>query len=327
MRKRYRTITLALASLLPLASSFAADIKLVKAVSGHFELYTTDNEAAAKAALTHFETVRGYLLKTTNSQDPFQNPVRIVGFKSLGEFSSYRPRNVESDKAFAVTNADRTTIVMAGLKKEFYEYGVLQYATLFLDRTASNLPFWLRLGLSQLYSTLSPENGQISIGSAPYRSYRAGSMPDLNMSVLMGLRSRDVAGDKQADSFYATNNSTSASLAATKGMDTISNALTQDFPLITFRVTHMLMFKKEYAAKFGAFVSALSQGQDSAAAFGTVYGQSLTGVGQDLALYFKLPSHAVVTIAFQLEKPVTPQVSQLSPGDSAPILAELKTAR
>ena len=48
---RFSTVVLGLASLLPLANSFAADPKLVKAVSDHFEIYTTDNEASAKAAL------------------------------------------------------------------------------------------------------------------------------------------------------------------------------------------------------------------------------------------------------------------------------------
>ena len=203
MRKRYRTITLALASLLPLASSFAADTRLVKAVSDHFEVYTTDNEAAAKAALTHFEMVRAYLLKAIHSQDPFRNPVRIVGFKSLGEFSPYRPRNVESEKAFALSDAEHMTIVLAGLKKEFYEYGVREYVTELLGRAAPKMPYWLKLGFSELYCTLHMENGQLMLGSSPNRDFHSVTSPDLlNMSVMFSLNG-GVTRDKGAIDFLS----------------------------------------------------------------------------------------------------------------------------
>ena len=173
MRVRYATITLALTSLLPLASSFAADTKLVKAVSDHFELYTTDNEAAATAALTHFETVRGYLLKVTGGQDPFAAPVRIVGFKTPGEFNSHMPAGVTATKAFSEANAERVTIALASLKPEMYQYGAREYVTLLLNRTNPKMPYWLRLGLSELYCTLRLDNGHLVVGTAPTREFHS----------------------------------------------------------------------------------------------------------------------------------------------------------
>ena len=324
MRKRYRTITMALASLLPLASCFAADIKLVKAVSDHFELYTTENEAAAKAALEHFETVRAYLLKATNAQDPFAAPVRIVGFKSFGEFSSYNIKRDPGAKAFSEAGPARATIVMSGLKKEMYEYGVREYATLLLDRTAPKLPYWLKLGFSELYCTLRVENGQLMLGASPARDFRSSTSPDFNMSTLISLQAGS-HGNKGAADFYSS--APNPALGKQDSMGSIEASQTVDYPVLAWQLTHMLMFKKEYGSKFGAFVGALANGEDSVAVLGRIYGQSLAGLQQDLILYIKMASHIVVGLKFQLEKPVTPQVSQLSPGDSAPILAEIKAAK
>ena len=88
----------------------------------------------------------------------------------------------------------------------------------------------------------------------------------------------------------------------------------------------MLMFKKEYSPKFGQFVGAVSD-ENTDAAVEQVYGQSLAGLKQDLLLYIKLPSHQVVGLSFQLDKPVTPQVSELPAADSATLLAALKAAK
>jgi len=41
----------------------------------------------------------------------------------------------------------------------------------------------------------------------------------------------------------------------------------------------------------------------------------------------KMSSHAVAGLKFQLDKPVAAQVGQLSPADSAAMLAELKSAK
>ncbi len=324
MRKHPRMIALALAGALPLASSFAADTKMVKAVSDHFELYTTDNEALAKPALEHFETVRAYLLKATNAQDPFAAPVRIVGFKSFGEFGAYNTKHDPGVNAFSQASPARVTIVMSGLKKEMYEYGVREYVTLLLDRTAPKLPYWLKLGFGELYCTLRVENGQLLLGASPARSYRSSTSPDFDMGMLVTLQPGS-HGNKGAADFYSQ--AKNAAFGKQDGMGTIEASQTVDYPVLTWQLTHMLMFKKEYGSKFGAFVGALSNGEDSVAALGRIYDQSLAGLKQDVILYMKMPSHAVAGLKFQLDKPVTPQVGQLSPADSAAVLAELKSSK
>ncbi len=321
------------------AGSFGADTKLLKAVSDHVELYTTENEAAAKAALQHFEMARAYLIKSTGGRDPFSAPIRIVEFKSLGDFNDYKPKGAGDINAFAFSDANRITIVMAGLKKEAYENAMRNYVSALFNRAAPKLPYWLRLGFSELYCSLFEENGQVVMGTPPFRSYRSTSLPELNMSVLMSLKGSGPSNKGAAD-FNASEPNRGGGLASTDGgmarssafgaadgLDQIASQLTTDYPMITYQLTHMLMFKKEYSPKFGQFVNALSNGEESAAALNKVYGQSLDGLGQDLVLYWKLPSHMILKRAVQLEKPLAPQFTQLSAPDSAPLLNELKAAR
>jgi hypothetical protein len=327
MRGRYGAMTLALASLIPLASSFAAETKMVKAVSDHFELYTTDNDAAAKAALTHFETVRGYLLKAFHCQDPFGAPVRIIGFKSPGEYTPYIPKNGDlASKAFAETDADRVTLVMSSLKKEDYQYGVREYLTVFLNRVAPKMPYWLKTGFGELYCTLREDNGKLVFGSEPARPFRSTVSTDFDMAMMFSLKG-GISRNKGAADFYAESSQTSiANSKQGAAMANMESTSTVDYPLLLWQLTHMLMFKKEYSPKFGQFVGAVSD-ENTDAAVEQVYGQSLAGLKQDLLLYIKLPSHQVVGLSFQLDKPVTPQVSELPAADSATLLAALKAAK
>jgi hypothetical protein len=327
MRGRYSAMTLALASLIPLASSFAADTKLVKAVSDHFELYTTDNDAAAKAALTHFETVRAYLLKSLHAADPFTVPVQIFGFKSTADYESHVPKSGDlTSEAFSATAADRVVIGMSGVKKEDYQFGVREYATQLLGRLDPKMPYWLKLGLSELYSTLRPEEGMIVMGEQPTRSFHTQVSSDLDMQVMFALNG-GISRNKGAADFYAETSQTA--IANSKQGATMANleaTTTVDYPVVLWQLTHMLMFKKEYSPKFGAFVGALND-QNTDSAIQQVLGQSLAGLKYDLLLYIKMPSHEVLHVKFQLDKPVTPQVSQLNAADSAAVLAELKAAK
>ena len=324
MRIRHLAVTLALAGALPLASAFGAETKMVKAVSDHFELYTTDNEALAKPALEHFETVRAYLLKATNAQDPFAAPVRIVGFKSLGEFSGYSTKHDPGAKAFSTAGPEHVTIVMAGLKKECTEYGVREYVSLLLDRTAPKLPYWLKMGFGELYCTLHMESGQLMLGASPMREYRSTTSPDFNMDMLITLQAGSHGNKGAAD---INSRAPNAAVAKTDTMSSLESSLTVNYPVLTWQLTHMLMFKKEYGSKFGAFVGALSNGEGSVAALGQIYNESLEALKQDLLLYMRMGSHAVAGLKFQLDKPPASQVSQLSPADSAAVLAELKSAK
>ena len=326
MRTRYAAMTLALSSLFPLASSFASDTNMLKAVSDHFELYTTDNDDAAKAALTHFETVRSYVLHAFHAKDPFEAPVRLVGFKSAGEYEPYSRSVDPTRKAFSEAGAHRVTIVMSTLRKEDYQYGVREYVTAFLLRVAPAMPYWLRTGFAELYCTLREEDGRIKLGAEPARDYLHTITRNFDMELMFSLNG-GISRDKGALDFYTESSATGVPDAKVGAeMANLEATSMVDYPVLLWQLTHMLMFNKEYSPKFGAFVEAVCAGNTDAAVR-RVYGQSLVGLKQDLVLYIKMPSHAVVSTHFQLDKPVTPQASHLSAVGSATVLEELKAAR
>ena len=329
MLQRYGAISVILASLLFPASSFSAETKLVRAVSRHFELYTTNNDAAAKDALIHFETVRGYLLKAFHTEDPFAGPVRIVAFKSEGEFGPYIPRNVDpAADAFFTGNAEHATLVMASLKNLASQHGTREYIFGLLNRLFPNMPYWLKTGLSEFYGTLEMDNGSLSVGLQPIREFHSTISRDFDMGVMFELKG-GIDRNKGANDFYAQPG-VDAIGRATKGGSAMAalDATTEvDYPAIIWQLIHMLMFQKTYSPKYGAFVGALAGGGNTTAVVQQVLGQSLVGLRQDLLLYAEMPSHAVAHLKFQLDEPVTPQVSQLSPAESALVLADLKAAK
>src|ERR1035441_3384257 len=163
-----RTIPLAMAVVLSAATSRAAAPAFLNAVSDHFNLYTTDNEADARAALDHFETARAYLLRLFGGVDQFKNPVRIVGYKSNSEYRSHLPASIEAEHAFSKVNGEDVTIVVDGLKPAAYEYALREYVNLLIVRGAPKMPYWLRMGFRELYCTMKTENGTVHIGEDPY---------------------------------------------------------------------------------------------------------------------------------------------------------------
>jgi hypothetical protein len=268
--------------------------------------------------------VRGYLLSVTGGHDPFAAPVRIVGFKTPGEFNSHLPAGVSAGKTFSEANAERVTIALAGLKPEMYQYGVREYVAKLLERTSPKMAYWLNLGLSELYSTLRVQNGHLMIGYAPTRDFRTTTMPDLNLQVLFSMKSGAVT-DKGAEDFYA--NAPNAALGGKDTLGSIEAGLTSDYEGEAWHLTHMLVFNKDYGPKFGAFVGAIAGGEETAVAAKRVCGKSIEDLKTDLGLYYKMPAYSVAPLNFQLDKPVTPQIGQLSATDSAIILAQLKSGK
>jgi hypothetical protein len=229
-------------------------------------------------------------------------------------------------KAFSVTTPEHVIIVMSGLKPAEYQYGVREYVLLLMGRVAPKMAYWMKMGFGELYCTLHMDNGNLVLGSEPARSFRSNISSDFNMDVMFALKG-GVATNKGSSDFYAATPLTGIGTKGGSSMVDLQSSTSVDYPTIIWQLMHMLMFKKEYSPKFGAFVGAVSSGGDTVAAVQQAFGESLTALKQDLMLYIKLPSHAVVGRPFQLDKPVTPQVGQLSPTDSAVVLAELKAAK
>jgi hypothetical protein len=78
--------------------------------------------------------------------------------------------------------------------------------------------------------------------------------------------------------------------------------------LPSWALTHMLMFSPTYRAKVGQFIGQTSNGEETVAAFGSVYGRSLADVQSDLSLYMRQAGLPVAEPPFKYEKPAAPVV-------------------
>jgi hypothetical protein len=330
MRHSILSLTFLLSSVLQPAPSFAADAKWVHATSEHFDMYTAESEGDAKAALQHLEAVRAYFLAATHSKDPGSQPVRIVAFHSAGDYSKYRPQEVGSARAYAQQGAVPATIAVEGLKPEIYEQIFREYAQLVMDEYSPSLPYWLRAGLADLYSTLKPGENQIKLGIPPVRDYRSSGIADVDLNIMFEIDRAGLlaARNLQGTATHAEPNAQSAAFgranaSQTNALAQTQTALAQDYGGAIWMLTHMIMFQPDYRPKFGEFVSTLGTGQPTGATFSKVYGRSVGQVAVDLKLYAKQPSLSSANLPFKYEKPAAPQIQPAAKEEQDRILADL----
>ena len=277
---------------LPSARVFAAD-KWVHATSAHFDMYADESDADVRAALDHLEAVRAFFTNATHSQEPNGQPVRIVAFNSEGDFNKYKPAEYVMAAAYTLPGPP-ATIVSLGLKPNSYEKIFQEYCQLVLDQSAPQLPYWIRAGLAQFYSTLKPGEGTIKLGAQPMRSFHSTGAGGLDITVLVGIDRKGYleSGAKAANDYNSdTNNNASfgkGGAKSTTALNAVQSNTTQDFQNAAFMLTHMLMFGPQYRTKVSQFIGALASGQDTGAAFSSVYMSTFcrnAGSGRSVALY------------------------------------------
>lgn len=307
-----------------------ADPKWIHATSAHFDLYTNESDSAAKSALQHFEAVRAYFLASTHSKDPGGQSVRIIAFHSMGDYMKVRPAEYGEAKAFSHPGQP-ATIVAVGLKPEDYQHVFREYAQLVFDEYSPSLPYWLRAGFAELYSTLKPADGAIKLGIQPSRDYHSSGIGNTDLSMMFALdRTSLLASRRKAGTdFYTDGPASAAVLGATNAAQTTAlqqsqSAMAQDYEGAIWMLTHMIMFQQDYRPKFGEFVGTLGRGVPTANGFRDVYGRSLSQVSDDLKIYAKLPSLNAANLPFKYDKPPNPQITPSSGQDVDAILASLK---
>ncbi|HVY93644.1 MAG TPA: hypothetical protein VHA14_12870 [Bryobacteraceae bacterium] len=309
---------------------FAAEPKWIHATSAHFDLYTNESEGAAKSALQHFEAVRAYFLGATHSKDPGGQSVRIIAFHSNGDYAKVRPPEFGEAKAFA-RPGQPAVIVAESLKPENYEHIFREYTQLVFDEYSSSLPYWLRAGLSELYSTLKPGDTTIKLGVQPSRDYHSNGVGTVDLNTMFALdRTSLLASRRKAGTdFYTDAPASAAVLGATNAAQTTAlqqsqSAMAEDYDGAVWMLTHMILFQQDYRPKFGEFVSTLGRGESTANGFRDVYGRSISQVDDDLKIYAKLPSLNAANLPFKYEKPPNPQIAPSSQQEVDRLLANLK---
>jgi hypothetical protein len=335
-------LTLTLLTILPLTSLHAADAKWVHATSAHFDLYTSESDSDAKAALQHLEATRAYFLAATHTHDPGGQTVRVVAFHAESDYSKYKPVEVRSGRAYGIASGTApATVVVQGLKADMFDQVVREYAQLALDDSFPTLPYWYRAGVAAFYSTMKPGEGTMSLGYAPRSSYRNGEVGDVSLPLLFGinrealLASRDKAAtdfNASGTNLGATNGAKSSagsrdpggsSSAALEGVQS-AMAQSQDFARAAWMVVHMLLFQPEYRGpKFGEFMKTLAEGTETGTALEKVYDRPVSKVKADLVLYAKQTGINVATAPFKFERPPVPEVHPATREEQDRIFADL----
>ena len=183
--------------------------------------------------------------------------------------------------------------------------------------------------MAQFYSTLKPGEGTIKLGSQPMRSFHSTGAGGLDITVLVGIDRKGYleSGAKAANDYNSdTNNNASfgkGGAKSTTALNAVQSNTTQDFQNAAFMLTHMLMFGPQYRTKVSQFIGALASGQDTGAAFSSVYEHSLSQVLDDLLLYMKQSALSVSNPKFVYDKPAAPQIQAMTKQDQESLIAGL----
>jgi tetratricopeptide (TPR) repeat protein len=269
----------------------------IKLETPHFELYTTAGEKKGREAILYFEQVRSFFLEASPSKHAPGFPVRIVAFRSEGQYKPYRMS--ESAFAYYAHGRNRDYIVMQDISSERYPAAIHEYTHLVVQHAGLKLPVWLNEGWADVYSSLTPKGNKAIVGNllpgrvqtlltAKWLPLDALSSVDVNSPM---YNERDKAGIFYAESWL---------------------------------MVHMLYLSPDYRAGFSKFVLAVANGQDTAQAFQSVYGKGLAEVAKDLNRYLKSDKFYGAVFDVKLEKSAEdPQVSESAEFDSGMVLADL----
>ena len=276
---------------------FGAPEHWIKIETPHFELYTTAGEKKGREAILYFEQVRSFFLEASPSKRAPEFPMRIVAFRSENQYKPYRMN--EGSVAYYANGRFRDYIVMEDLSSEHYPTAIHEYTHLIVHHAGLNFPVWLNEGWADVYSSLTPKGNKVLIGGLlPGRVQTLLTTKWIDLSVLasVGLNSPMYNERNKAGIFYAE----------------------------SWLLVHMLYLSPDYRPKFTQLLLAVNSGQDTAAAFQSVYGKGLKEVMNDLQLYIRSDRFYGELLNVKLEKSAEePQVSDATPFESGLVLADL----
>jgi tetratricopeptide (TPR) repeat protein len=277
-----------------LSASAAAEQRWLRAVSPHFELYTTGGEKRAREAVLYFEQVRNLFLDILGAPAS-KAPVRIVAFNSAKEYEPYRMG--PGAPAFAGGGPGRDEIVMESISEGSYPLAVHEYVHLLL-KPFPKVPLWLNEGQAELYSTLRPGGGKVSVGEIPEGRYLV-----LRSNKWIGLETL-FAVDR--DSPYYNKEGTRQ----------------QIFYAESWALAHMLFLSGGYRPKSAPFLHLVEAGATEAEAFERAFGKTTAQVWADLQAYMDGGRIRSAAFTVPIEKPVgEPEIRMAPPLESGLVLA------
>ncbi len=280
------------------ATASAAPWTLV--TSPHFELYTTENDKAARAGILHFEQVRNFFLQASPVKTSQDAPARIIAFSGREQFVNYTPNPRAA--AYYTPNPRHDFIVMTDLSPESNRFAVHEYMHLIVRHSGLHIPVWLNEGWADVYSSLRTVKDGVAVGDLlPDRMKALEASPWLDFHTLTSVDANSPIyneGDRTG-LFYAQ----------------------------SWALAHMLFLAPDYKANFGRFVIALHRGATTEAAFEQAWNKSGDQVFADLHRYFDRRKLQGAIFEVRLPKSdAEPRSAPVSDFSSALLLGDLQAA-
>jgi tetratricopeptide (TPR) repeat protein len=269
--------------------------------TSHFEMYTTNGEKQAIAALQRFEQVRYFFLQRSTRKTAPDVRVRIIAFSSEQEYKPFR-RNAGTF-AYYQRSRERDYIVMQDIQSDHYDAAVHEYTHLIAEHAKLNLPVWLNEGIAELYSSLESRGDRAMVGRPiPGSLFVLARQPWIDWNVLFGVdHNSPYYNDRERmQVFYAQ----------------------------SWALTHMLSLGAPYAPQFSKFVTAISGGMTTFDALEKIYGKSIGDIDKALHAYVRQATVSAALFDIKLGKSeLEPQIAELSDLQVRLALADLFASR
>ena len=259
-------------------------------------MYSDAGADSARSTLAYFEQLRVFFLSQTSLKAENRPPVRVIAFRSVDEYNSYRIRSTAA--AYYVGTESGDYIVMPALTEEHFTVAGHEYAHSLIHAGGLALPAWLNEGVSEVCSTVQIGRRNSSIGAdLPGRSRLLRSHAWMPLQSLLAVEAESpLRNDRDREGlFYAQ----------------------------SWALAHMLIFSRDYGPRFSSLMGALAAGSPSAQALTSVYGKSLEAIGRDLRAY--IANHPFRPVPFPgiVAPPMAAQISEISAIASRSMLADL----
>ena len=264
--------------------------------NAHFEIYSQDGEAPARAALRWFEQLRATVRQETGLAGAGPTPVRVIGFHSETEYARYRM--TPTADAYFVAAGDRNYIVMPSLAEEAFPTAAHEYAHLIQHAAARRFPPWLSEGLADLFSTLRIDRRGSRIG---------GPLPG-RLSVLRHTRWMPLEElmSMPADSPLRGQRATSALFYAE-----------------SWALTGMLALSPTYRPCFADLAAALAAGADGPSAVQSACHKPIHAVMRDLTDWVAREGSKPISLAVPEPDTAPPAITAASGSAVQLLMAEL----
>jgi hypothetical protein len=235
--------------------SYAQQWSLVQ--TQHFELYTSGDPDAGRAAAIFFEQVHD-LFAGWNAKEPVSAPrVKIIVFQSDEEYRHFQPNTLAA--AYFLSGAPGDFIVTRNLIPGTYPVAVHEYVHLVVKRSGLRISTAMNEGLAEFYSTLRVTPAGIEIGTPPVArlfTLRYAKLIPLEELFAVGTRSPIYRDREHAETFYAE----------------------------SWALTHMLLLSPEYRDKTVSYARDM-QGKDPVPALEGITGKPAHQILSDLHHY------------------------------------------